>query len=118
MCGRFYCSNVQCFCPYQNYVSCKQAPGGQEASLSATEVKLIGRWSYGGVMNTDLDLTDYIVVSRSANTFISHARGRYQAKRVRKALYPHRRAPQLLHEDARPEQRHEAHGRAHREARL
>merc|ERR1711870_8433 len=36
----------------------------------------------------DLSLTDYIAVTKSAHTFISHTQGRYQAKRFRKALCP------------------------------
>merc|ERR1712210_76646 len=39
-------------------------------------------------MVTDLSLTDYIAVSKSAHSFTAHTQGRYQQKRFRKALCP------------------------------
>ncbi|CAE8737299.1 unnamed protein product [Polarella glacialis] len=56
--------------------------------MSATEVKLFGRWSYEDVMVSDLSLVDYIAVSKSAQSFLPHTAGRYQMRRFRKALCP------------------------------
>ncbi|CAE8715690.1 unnamed protein product [Polarella glacialis] len=58
------------------------------AAMSATEVKLFGRWSYEDVMVSDLSLVDYIAVSKSAQSFLPHTAGRYQMRRFRKALCP------------------------------
>merc|ERR1719265_2005423 len=57
-------------------------------AMSATEVKLFGKWSYEEVNVSDLSLVDYIAVGKSSQTFLSHTQGRYQAKRFRKALCP------------------------------
>ena len=56
--------------------------------MSATEVKLFGRWSYDDVNVADLSLVDYIAVNKAAQSFLPHTQGRYQAKRFRKALCP------------------------------
>eukprot|EP00421_Protoceratium_reticulatum_P011079 CAMPEP_0168400178 /NCGR_PEP_ID=MMETSP0228-20121227/22466_1 /TAXON_ID=133427 /ORGANISM="Protoceratium reticulatum, Strain CCCM 535 (=CCMP 1889)" /LENGTH=73 /DNA_ID=CAMNT_0008413715 /DNA_START=90 /DNA_END=307 /DNA_ORIENTATION=+ len=56
--------------------------------MSSTEVKLFGRWSFEDVMVSDLSLTDYIAVTKTAHTFLPHTQGRYQQKRFRKALCP------------------------------
>ena len=56
--------------------------------MSATEVKLFGKWSYEDVMLTDLSLVDYIAVSKTAQLFLPHTQGRYQMRRFRKALCP------------------------------
>merc|ERR1711920_1096242 len=60
-----------------------------EEAMSATEVKLFGRWPYDDVMVTDLSLTDYIAVNQrvSAQSYLPHTQGRYQAKRFRKATW-------------------------------
>ena len=57
-------------------------------TMSATEVKLFGRWSYDDVNVADLSLVDYIAVNKAAQSFLPHTQGRYQAKRFRKALCP------------------------------
>jgi len=56
--------------------------------MSATEVKLFGRWSYEEVNVADLSLTDYIAIGRGSHTFLPHTQGRYQKKAFRKALCP------------------------------
>merc|ERR1712224_23398 len=56
--------------------------------MAANEIKLFGKWIYEEVNVADLSLVDYIAVGKSAQTFLSHTQGRYQAKRFRKALCP------------------------------
>ncbi|CAJ1398151.1 unnamed protein product [Effrenium voratum] len=56
--------------------------------MSATEVKLFGKWTYEDVMLSDLSLVDYIAVSKTAHLFLPHTQGRYQMRRFRKALCP------------------------------
>merc|ERR1712023_341002 len=56
--------------------------------MSATEVKLFGRWSYEDVNVSDLSLVDYIATAKSSHTFLAHTQGRYQQKRFRNALCP------------------------------
>ncbi|CAJ1361772.1 unnamed protein product [Effrenium voratum] len=56
--------------------------------MSATEVKLFGKWTYEDVMLSDLSLVDYIAVNKTAHLFLPHTQGRYQMRRFRKALCP------------------------------
>ena len=76
--------------------------------MSATEVKLFGKWlpgcllafrasdhtictqlrTYEDVMLSDLSLVDYIAVNKAAQSFLPHTQGRYQMRRFRKALCP------------------------------
>merc|ERR1712216_547774 len=64
--------------------------GTREAQtpMSATEVKLFGKWSYDDVEVTDISLVDYIAVKPKNATFLPHTAGRYQVKRFRKAQCP------------------------------
>merc|ERR1712216_64718 len=64
--------------------------GTREAQtpMSATEVKLFGKWSYDDVEVTDISLVDYIAVKPKNATFLPHTAGRYQMKRFRKAQCP------------------------------
>merc|ERR1712093_65532 len=54
--------------------------------MSATEVKLFGRWSYEDVNVSDLSLVDYIAVKQTDAVFTPHTQQRYQKKRFRKAM--------------------------------
>eukprot|EP00438_Fugacium_kawagutii_P030527 Skav213655 [mRNA] locus=scaffold2012:408273:410886:- [translate_table: standard] len=67
-------------------------PGAPEGiprpKMSATEVKLFGKWTYEDVMLSDLSLVDYIAVKGTAQLFLPHTQGRYQMRRFRKALCP------------------------------
>eukprot|EP00747_Dinoflagellata_sp_TGD_P103201 gnl/TRDRNA2_/TRDRNA2_168891_c0_seq4.p1 gnl/TRDRNA2_/TRDRNA2_168891_c0~~gnl/TRDRNA2_/TRDRNA2_168891_c0_seq4.p1 ORF type:complete len:222 (+),score=44.87 gnl/TRDRNA2_/TRDRNA2_168891_c0_seq4:85-666(+) len=56
--------------------------------MAAMETKLFGRWSYDEVNVADLSLVDYIAIGKSAQSYLPHTQGRYQAKRFRKALCP------------------------------
>ena len=56
--------------------------------MSATEVKLFGRWSYEDVNVSDLSLVDYIAIKQNSQTYLPHTQGRYQTKRFRKAMAP------------------------------
>jgi len=59
-----------------------------QTTMSATEVKLFGKWSYDDVEVTDISLVDYIAVKPKNATFLPHTAGRYQVKRFRKAQCP------------------------------
>ncbi|OLP89890.1 40S ribosomal protein S5-2 [Symbiodinium microadriaticum] len=63
-------------------------PGAVSPTMSATEVKLFGKWTYEDVMLSDLSLVDYIAVNKAAQSFLPHTQGRYQMRRFRKALCP------------------------------
>eukprot|EP01125_Pyxidicula_operculata_P001394 TRINITY_DN11288_c0_g1_i1.p1 TRINITY_DN11288_c0_g1~~TRINITY_DN11288_c0_g1_i1.p1 ORF type:complete len:211 (-),score=48.58 TRINITY_DN11288_c0_g1_i1:74-682(-) len=59
-------------------------------SLSATEVKLFGKWTYHNVVLSDLSLSDLLAVNQKERyrQFLPHTAGRYNAKRFRKAQCP------------------------------
>merc|ERR1711911_554573 len=77
------------------------------------EIKLFGRWSCDDVQISDISLQDYLAVKEKYARFLPHSAGRYAAKRFPQGSVPHRRARHQLADDARPQQRQEAHGRAH-----
>eukprot|EP00178_Gracilaria_changii_P025635 TRINITY_DN78929_c0_g1_i1.p2 TRINITY_DN78929_c0_g1~~TRINITY_DN78929_c0_g1_i1.p2 ORF type:complete len:196 (+),score=35.45 TRINITY_DN78929_c0_g1_i1:3-590(+) len=56
-------------------------------TVSATEVKLFGKWSYEGVEVKDIALGDYMTVN-SKKIFLPHSAGRWNVKRFRKAQCP------------------------------
>ena len=57
-------------------------------AVSASEVKLFGKWTFDDIEVRDISLEDYIAVKGKYATFLPHTAGRYQKKRFRKASCP------------------------------
>jgi len=56
------------------------------AVVETQDIKLFGKWSSEDVNVNDISLTDYIAVKEKHAKYLPHSAGRYQAKRLRKAL--------------------------------
>jgi small subunit ribosomal protein S5e len=55
--------------------------------ISATDIRVFGKWSGAEVQISDMSLEDYILGAKQPK-FLPHSAGRYQVKRFRKASCP------------------------------
>jgi len=55
--------------------------------ISATDIRVFGKWSGAEIQITDMSLEDYILGAKQPK-FLPHSAGRYQVKRFRKASCP------------------------------